>query len=563
MVGFCSSTVSSCVQGFQLIHGANAIGFSCISKRFAFLNHWIYHWLVGFCSPLQIALSNGPSYLGACCKWWQGRLPTCGTEPDAGLDGFFWQNIRGQGLCNRVVKTQSDQHIQSSLRAPIAEWILVIVHFKVHRLDQRQHYAIPTILTGDIVLTTSCNYLGGKFLATYGDINCQNPSISQRLEPTSQTVETFVGSTVVLILVVFMVFRTRLPPVRSRALTGSFNCPAKDTDVWPRVFESRQLRKWPYQKASLKSGEILQGVFQNILGIIWHLQSHQMKLKGCNHQSPISPVFRGIKCCPIFQIFSHEFINLLPSPCPQPGIGLFSLKEPRSVGNGGAGGCTCFGCILDKMGNINLATNHWTTVIVGDILLVIYCWTNKNLRISRGLKWTWILPGKGSANWNWRMAIKLFTCFFQHGAEAPELLTPVDRTSTCIHGPAMAQTCWGNSSLRISTDHKVQLKDSRTGTSTARTRLWRKKGFKCQRCKVMASATSFWIEPLINPDVLSTWCACKTLFQQSGWWAHSAEVRISRFRLSSFARSVKLWWVQTSIMYHHHSPNGFSILSKG
>lgn len=145
---------------------------------------------------------------------------------------FFWQNIRGQGLCNRVVKTQSDQHIQSSLRAPIAEWILVIVHFKVHRLDQRQHYAIPTILTGDIVLTTSCNYPGGKFLATYGDINCQNPSISQRLEPTSQTVETFVGSTVVLILVVFMVFRTRLPPVRSRALTGSFNCPA----------ESRQLR---------------------------------------------------------------------------------------------------------------------------------------------------------------------------------------------------------------------------------------------------------------------------------------------------------------------------------
>lgn len=166
MVGFCSSTVSSCVQGFQLMHGANAIGFSCISKRFAFLNHWIYHWLVGFCSPLQIALSDGPSYLGACCKWWQGRLPTCGTEPDAGLDVFFWQNIRGQGLCNRVVKTQSDQHIQSSLRAPIAEWILVIVHFKVHRLDQRQHYAIPTILTGDIVLTTSCNYLGGEFLCS-------------------------------------------------------------------------------------------------------------------------------------------------------------------------------------------------------------------------------------------------------------------------------------------------------------------------------------------------------------------------------------------------------------
>ena len=39
MVGFCSSTVSLCVQGFQLIHGANAIGFSCISKRLAFLNH--------------------------------------------------------------------------------------------------------------------------------------------------------------------------------------------------------------------------------------------------------------------------------------------------------------------------------------------------------------------------------------------------------------------------------------------------------------------------------------------------------------------------------------------
>ena len=97
-----------------------------------------------------------------------------------------------------------------------------------------------------------------------------------------------------------------------------------------------------------------------------------MKLKGCNHQSPIPPVFRGIRCCPIVQIFSHEFINLLPSPCPEPGIGLFSLKEPRSVGNGGAGGCTCFGCILDKMGNINLTTNHWTTVIVGDILLVIY-----------------------------------------------------------------------------------------------------------------------------------------------------------------------------------------------
>ena len=125
---------------------------------------------------------------------------------------------------------------------------LVILHFKVHRLDQRQHYAIPTILTGDIVLTTSCDCLGGKFLATYGDINCQNPSISQQLEPTSQTVETFVGSTVVLILVVFMVFRIRLPPVRSRALTGSFNCPA----------ESRQLRngiiiKHPY----IKSGEII------------------------------------------------------------------------------------------------------------------------------------------------------------------------------------------------------------------------------------------------------------------------------------------------------------------
>lgn len=38
-VGFCSSTVSSCVQGFQLIHGANATGSSCISKRFAFFNH--------------------------------------------------------------------------------------------------------------------------------------------------------------------------------------------------------------------------------------------------------------------------------------------------------------------------------------------------------------------------------------------------------------------------------------------------------------------------------------------------------------------------------------------
>ena len=53
-----------------------------------------------------------------------------------------------------------------------------------------------------------------------------------QLEPTSQTVETFVGSTVVLILVVFIAFRI-LPPERSRALTGSFNCPGQR--VWPRV----------------------------------------------------------------------------------------------------------------------------------------------------------------------------------------------------------------------------------------------------------------------------------------------------------------------------------------
>ena len=297
-------------------------------------------------------------------------------------------------------------------------------------MQQGGHYAIPTIFTGDIVLTTSCDYLGGEIPRNLWWHQCHHPSISQQLQPTSQTVETFVGSTVVLILVVFMVFRTRLPPVRSRALTGSFNCPA----------ESRQLRngiiiKHPY----LESGEI-----------IWYLQSHQMKLKGCNHQSPISPVFRGIKCCPIFQIFSHEFINLLPSPCPQPGIGLFSLKEPRSVGNNGAGGCTCFGCILDCW---------WYTVGPTRISGYLGVWNELGF-----------FRRKGSANWNWRMAIKLSICFFQHAAEAPELLTPVDRTSTCIHGPAMAQTCWGNSSLRISTDHKVQLKDSRTGTSTARTR---------------------------------------------------------------------------------------------
>lgn len=38
--------------------------------------------------------------------------------------------------------TQSDQHVQSSLRAPIEEGISAILHFKVHRLDQRQHYVI-------------------------------------------------------------------------------------------------------------------------------------------------------------------------------------------------------------------------------------------------------------------------------------------------------------------------------------------------------------------------------------------------------------------------------------
>lgn len=63
-----------------------------------------------------------------------------------------------------------------------------------------------------------------------------------------------------------------------------------------------------------------------------------------------------------------------------------------------------------------------------------------------------------------------------------------------------------------------------------------------------------------------------SLWQILTFWAHDAHARLSSsrvadeptalkceyqwFRLSSFARSVKLRWVQTSIMDHHHSPNG-------
>ena len=308
--------------------------------------------------------------------------------------GFIWENIRGQGLCNRVVTMQYLQSLPETLcwQQAVTTWGEIPRNLWWHQCHH------PSNLPTTAAHLTDC-----------GNLRRVHSGLDPRgLHGLPDT-----------------------PP------SGTIPCSHRQLQLSCR---EPAVEKWHHHQTPLSRE--------------W--RDHLIFAKSSNEaqrmQSSITNLscFQGDQCCPIFQIFSHEFINLLPSPCPQPGIGLFSLKEPRSVGNNGAGGCTCFGCILDCW---------WYTVGPTRISGYLGVWNELGF-----------FRRKGSANWNWRMAIKLSICFFQHAAEAPELLTPVDRTSTCIHGPAMAQTCWGNSSLRISTDHKVQLKDSRTGTSTARTR---------------------------------------------------------------------------------------------